>query len=75
VEDRPALRGGQHRRAEAGRAGAALLPAPRRALRRGRRARGVFNVVNGLGEQAGKALALHNDVRKITFTARPRSAS
>ena len=29
---------------------------------------GVFNVVNGLGEQAGKALALHNDVRKITFT-------
>jgi gamma-glutamyl-gamma-aminobutyraldehyde dehydrogenase len=29
---------------------------------------GVFNVVNGLGEQAGKALALHDDVRKITFT-------
>ena len=29
---------------------------------------GVFNVVNGLGEQAGKALTLHNDVRKITFT-------
>jgi acyl-CoA reductase-like NAD-dependent aldehyde dehydrogenase len=29
---------------------------------------GVFNVVNGLGEEAGKALALHNDVRKITFT-------
>jgi acyl-CoA reductase-like NAD-dependent aldehyde dehydrogenase len=29
---------------------------------------GVFNVVNGLGEIAGKALALHNDVRKITFT-------
>ena len=29
---------------------------------------GVFNVVNGLGEQAGRALALHDDVRKITFT-------
>jgi len=29
---------------------------------------GVFNVVNGLGEIAGKALALHNDVAKITFT-------
>jgi gamma-glutamyl-gamma-aminobutyraldehyde dehydrogenase len=29
---------------------------------------GVLNVVNGLGEEAGKALALHNDVRKITFT-------
>jgi gamma-glutamyl-gamma-aminobutyraldehyde dehydrogenase len=29
---------------------------------------GVFNVVNGPGEIAGKALALHEDVRKITFT-------
>ena len=29
---------------------------------------GVFNVVNGMGETAGKALALHNDVAKITFT-------
>ncbi|KLN59920.1 aldehyde dehydrogenase [Kiloniella spongiae] len=29
---------------------------------------GVFNVVNGLGPVAGKALALHNDVTKITFT-------
>ena len=29
---------------------------------------GVFNVVNGLGEEAGKALALHNDVDKIAFT-------
>ena len=29
---------------------------------------GVFNVVNGLGEVAGKALALHADVAKITFT-------
>ncbi|WP_026261570.1 aldehyde dehydrogenase [Kiloniella laminariae] len=29
---------------------------------------GVFNVVNGLGPEAGKALALHNDVAKITFT-------
>jgi len=34
---------------------------------------GVFNVVNGLGETAGKALALHNDVAKITFTGSPRS--
>ncbi len=29
---------------------------------------GVFNVVSGLGEEAGRALALHEDVRKITFT-------
>lgn len=29
---------------------------------------GVFNVVNGVGEVAGKALALHNDVAKISFT-------
>ena len=29
---------------------------------------GVFNVVNGFGEVAGKALALHPDVAKITFT-------
>jgi gamma-glutamyl-gamma-aminobutyraldehyde dehydrogenase len=29
---------------------------------------GVFNVINGIGEVAGKALALHPDVDKITFT-------
>jgi gamma-glutamyl-gamma-aminobutyraldehyde dehydrogenase len=29
---------------------------------------GVFNVVNGMGEIAGKALALHDDVAKISFT-------
>jgi acyl-CoA reductase-like NAD-dependent aldehyde dehydrogenase len=29
---------------------------------------GVLNVVNGLGEIAGKALALHPDVAKISFT-------
>ena len=29
---------------------------------------GVFNVVHGMGEDAGKALALHNDVAKISFT-------
>jgi gamma-glutamyl-gamma-aminobutyraldehyde dehydrogenase len=29
---------------------------------------GVFNVVNGLGPEAGKPLALHNDVAKISFT-------
>ncbi len=29
---------------------------------------GVFNVVNGIGEVAGKALTLHNDVAKVTFT-------
>jgi gamma-glutamyl-gamma-aminobutyraldehyde dehydrogenase len=29
---------------------------------------GVFNVVQGLGEEAGKALALHMDVDKISFT-------
>jgi len=29
---------------------------------------GVFNVVNGRGQDAGKALALHQDVAKISFT-------
>ncbi len=29
---------------------------------------GVFNVVNGMGEDAGKALALHHDVAKVSFT-------
>jgi hypothetical protein len=29
---------------------------------------GVFNVVNGLGPEAGKALALHPDVAKLSFT-------
>ena len=29
---------------------------------------GVFNVINGMGAEAGKALALHMDVDKITFT-------
>jgi gamma-glutamyl-gamma-aminobutyraldehyde dehydrogenase len=29
---------------------------------------GVFNVVNGRGSEAGKALALHKDVDKISFT-------
>jgi gamma-glutamyl-gamma-aminobutyraldehyde dehydrogenase len=29
---------------------------------------GVFNVVNGLGNEAGKALALHPDVAKLSFT-------
>jgi gamma-glutamyl-gamma-aminobutyraldehyde dehydrogenase len=29
---------------------------------------GVFNVVNGYGAEAGKALALHPDVQKISFT-------
>jgi gamma-glutamyl-gamma-aminobutyraldehyde dehydrogenase len=29
---------------------------------------GVFNLVNGTGPEAGKALALHPDVAKITFT-------
>jgi gamma-glutamyl-gamma-aminobutyraldehyde dehydrogenase len=29
---------------------------------------GVFNVINGVGEVTGKALALHSDVDKVTFT-------
>ena len=29
---------------------------------------GVFNVVNGMGETAGRALALHQDVAKVSFT-------
>lgn len=29
---------------------------------------GVFNVLNGVGEVTGQALAMHNDVDKVTFT-------
>jgi acyl-CoA reductase-like NAD-dependent aldehyde dehydrogenase len=29
---------------------------------------GVFNVVHGLGDEVGKALALHNDIDKVAFT-------
>ncbi len=29
---------------------------------------GVFNVINGVGEVAGQALAMHHDVDKVTFT-------
>lgn len=32
---------------------------------------GVFNVVTGLGHEAGRALALHKDVAKIAFTGSP----
>ncbi len=35
---------------------------------------GVLNVVPGLGEVAGKALALHHDVRVLTFTGSSRVA-
>ncbi len=36
---------------------------------------GVFNVVNGLGEIAGAALALHNDVARLPSPGPPKSAS
>ncbi|WP_333845757.1 aldehyde dehydrogenase family protein [Limnohabitans sp.] len=29
---------------------------------------GVFNLINGTGQEAGRALAMHRDVAKITFT-------
>lgn len=32
---------------------------------------GVFNVITGLGNEAGRALALHKDVAKIAFTGSP----
>lgn len=35
---------------------------------------GVLNVVTGLGEESGKALALHNDVQVLTFTGSTRVA-
>lgn len=35
---------------------------------------GVFNVVNGLGAEAGRALALHPDVAKISFTGSTATA-
>lgn len=34
--------------------------------------KGVFNVVPGLGEEAGKALGLHNDVDALAFTGSSR---
>ena len=36
---------------------------------------GVLNVVPGFGAEAGKALALHNDVDMIAFTGSGASAS
>ncbi len=36
--------------------------------------KGVFNVVPGYGHTAGKALALHDDVRVLTFTGSTRVA-
>lgn len=35
---------------------------------------GVFNVVNGFGAEAGRALALHPDVAKISFTGSTATA-
>ena len=65
----PALAAGNTRRAEARRAGAAssCLRLAELFVEAGGPP-GVLNVVNGLGEVAGKALALHPDVAKITFT-------
>ena len=69
VEDGARARGRQFRRAEARGAGADELPASSRSCScEAGGPPGVFNVVNGLGEVAGKALALHPDVAKITFT-------
>ncbi len=35
---------------------------------------GVFNVVQGMGEEAGDALVKHTDVRRISFTGSPETA-
>jgi betaine-aldehyde dehydrogenase/5-carboxymethyl-2-hydroxymuconic-semialdehyde dehydrogenase len=35
---------------------------------------GVFNVVQGIGEEAGDALVKHKDVRRISFTGSPETA-
>lgn len=35
---------------------------------------GVFNVVQGIGEEVGAALAAHPDVRRISFTGSPETA-
>ena len=35
---------------------------------------GVFNVVQGIGEEAGDALVRHPDVRRISFTGSPETA-
>jgi gamma-glutamyl-gamma-aminobutyraldehyde dehydrogenase len=47
---------------------APTMPASCRALLEAGGPPGVINVVNGLGEVAGKALALHGDVAKVSFT-------
>ena len=69
LQARPLARGRQHRRAQAGRADAAVGACawPSWSTEVGFPP-GVVNVVTGFGETAGAPLAAHPDVDKITFT-------
>ena len=71
LEARPRARHREHGRAEAGRVHAALRVACGRASsRRPALPKGVFNLVNGLGEEAGDALVKHPDVPLISLHRR-----
>ena len=70
----PGARDRQHRRAEARGVHAAVGVPVGRDLRGGRRCpTGVFNLVHGLGEEAGDALVKHPDVPLISFTGESRT--
>ena len=69
----PALATGMHGRAQARRVHPALGVAVGGHLRGGRAADGVFNLVNGIGEEAGDALVKHPDVPLISFTGESRT--
>ena len=53
---------------------AAVLLAPLRSRRRGGLPPGVFNVVQGIGEEVGAALTRSPGVRRISFTGSPETA-
>ena len=74
LEARTGARHGQHGRAQAGRVHAAVgVPVGRRSSRRPGLPAGVFNLVHGLGEEAGDALVKHPDVPLISFTGESRT--
>ena len=68
LEARPGARVRLHGRAQARRVHPAVGVAVGGHLRGGRLPTGVFNLVNGLGEEAGDALVKHPDVPLISFT-------
>ena len=75
LEDRAGARGRLHGRAQAGRVVAALVLAARRPRRRGGLPPGVFNIVQGIGEEIGAALVADPRVRRVSFTGSPETAA